>query len=198
MRLTASESILPAPPAASGAEHCPASPPCRYRLFTSASTTRLRQTVLDQSRNRGNPVESCSIAFCTSWRFLFFTFDIHLPAEQLGLPGDILPFFPMASESRESSTMTSMWCSTGLDDRNAADFRRGPRRVWQNVDLRSSENSITSGIFAAQFDNNRLHPHSLHADAGAHRCRHPGHGWKRRSWWRPVSRAQPRMVTVPS
>ena len=76
------------------------------------------------------------------------------------------PFLPMASESCESSTITSMCFSSGSRIDDAADLGRAQR-------VRGEDHRIVGilddvDLLAAQLADDRLHAHALHAHAGAH------------------------------
>src|SRR5262249_9332594 len=127
------------------------------QAFTEAANT------LQWSRGLGSHGSHLLLDFLA---LLFFTLDIDLPAEELGGKADVLTF--LTNRERKLTVVNDDFKMLlgAVDNSDAAHFRGlqclfGERyRVFvkfDNVDL-----------FPAQFADDRLHTHSLHADTSAY------------------------------
>src|SRR5262249_10084294 len=96
---------------------------------------------------------------------LFFALDINVPANELAREADVLAL--LADGERKLGILDNHFelVIFGIGDLNTSDFRRAKRLLRERDGFFAVGDDVD--LFAAQFADDGLHAHALHAHAGA-------------------------------
>src|SRR6267143_3394257 len=134
--------------------------PRRFDLFDG-----LRAHTRERSQRRHGRSQLRHL-FLDFLALFFLALDVNVPADELARQPDVLPLFANGQRKLRILHNHFQFFVLRIGDLHARHFRRAQRLLRERHCLFAIRNDVD--LFAAQFANDRLHAHALHAHARTH------------------------------